>query len=181
MSQPYVGQIMMFGGNFAPVGWAFCRGQLVPISENDILFQLIGTTYGGDGQENFGLPDLQGRVPIHMGQGPGVTQNYTIGEQVGVEMVTLTTQQIPLHNHLVQAVTGTAANSSSPTGGVLADESIGLAQATARTYLPFGGTQSTLAAQTVGSTGGSQPHDNMQPYLTVNYIIALYGVYPNQT
>src|SRR3954454_10743110 len=91
MSSPYVVQIMMFGGNFAPVGWAFCRGQLVPISENDILFQLIGTTYGGDGQQNFGLPDLQGRVAIHMGQGPGVTQNYTIGEQVGVEMVTLTT------------------------------------------------------------------------------------------
>ena len=99
MSQPYVGEIRMFGGSFAPAGWAFCNGQLMPISENDTLFNLIGTTYGGDGQETFGLPDLQGRIPIHAGQGPGISQNYQIGENAGTESVTLTTQQIPNHSH----------------------------------------------------------------------------------
>ena len=99
MSSPYVGEIRMFGGSFAPAGWAFCAGQLMPISENDTLFNLIGTTYGGDGQETFALPDLQGRIPIHAGQGPGISQNYQLGEKAGVESVTLTTQQIPIHTH----------------------------------------------------------------------------------
>src|SRR5437868_12241103 len=105
MSSPYVGQILIFGCNFAPAGWALCQGQLLPISENETLFNLIGTTYGGDGQETFGLPNLQGRVPIHMGQGPGITQNYQIGEALGVEYVTLTTQQIASHNHGMLAAT----------------------------------------------------------------------------
>src|ERR1700756_1809447 len=102
MSSPYVGEIRMFGGNFAPAGWAFCNGQLMPISENETLFQLIGTTYGGDGQSTFGLPNLQSRVPIHMGQGSGLS-SYNIGQSGGVETVTLTTQQIPTHNHLLLA------------------------------------------------------------------------------
>src|SRR5881394_307932 len=99
MSNPYIGEIRMFGGNFAPNGWAFCDGSLIAISENDALFNLIGTTYGGDGQNTFALPDLRGRIPVHQGQGPGISQNYTIGEVAGVENVTLTTQQIPSHNH----------------------------------------------------------------------------------
>jgi microcystin-dependent protein len=179
MSEPYIGQVMIFGGNFAPVGWAYCRGQLLAISENDALFNLIGTTYGGDGQSTFGLPDLQGRVPVHMGQGPSVTQMYTIGEVAGVEVVTLNTQQIPSHNHPMMAVTGTAANSASPGGNVLADEALALAQATADTYLPVAGTQIALAPNSIGPAGGNGPHDNMQPYLTLNYIISLYGVYPS--
>src|SRR5688572_168900 len=109
MSDPYIGEIRMFGGTFAPAGWAFCNGALMPISENDALFTLIGTTYGGDGQETFGIPDLQGRVPIHAGQGPGISQNYQIGENGGVESVTLTTQQMPIHSHPIVATTNTAA------------------------------------------------------------------------
>src|SRR6188474_1356622 len=99
MSQPYIGEIRMFAGSFAPAGWAFCDGQLMPISENDALFTLIGTTYGGDGQETFAMPNLQSRIPIHMGQGPGITQNYQIGEMGGVESVTISVQQNPIHNH----------------------------------------------------------------------------------
>src|SRR5215831_4809594 len=99
MGEPFVGEVRMFGGNFAPAGWAFCQGQLIPISENETLFNLIGTTYGGDGQETFALPDLQGRVPLHQGQGPGISQSYIIGEEAGVESVTLTTQSTPIHNH----------------------------------------------------------------------------------
>src|ERR1700724_3741997 len=112
MSQPFIGEIRMFGGNFAPAGWAFCNGQLMAISENDTLFNLIGTTYGGDGQETFGLPDLQGRAPMHMGQGPGISQTYQIGEKAGVESVTLSTQQIPIHTHPFVASTAVALNSS---------------------------------------------------------------------
>src|SRR6266850_2788687 len=105
MSQPFVGEIRMFGGNFAPAGWAFCSGQLIPISENDTLFNLIGTTYGGDGQETFALPNLQSRVPVHAGQGPGISQNYQLAETFGTESVTLTTNTIPIHNHAFQAST----------------------------------------------------------------------------
>src|SRR5688572_23216314 len=103
MGEPFVGEIRMFAGNFAPAGWAFCNGATLPIAENDTLFTLIGTTYGGDGQETFNLPDLQGRVPVHQGQGPGISQNYTIGEKAGVESVTLTVQQIPIHSHAMLA------------------------------------------------------------------------------
>src|SRR5262245_35631807 len=119
MSQPFVGEIRMFGGNFAPAGWAFCQGQLLPISQNETLFNLIGTTYGGDGQNTFALPDLQGRVPMHQGQGPGISQSYIIGETGGVESVTLTTQQIPSHNHPLVA-SGDSATQVAGTGGVLA-------------------------------------------------------------
>jgi microcystin-dependent protein len=179
MSQPYVGQIMIFGGTFAPAGWMLCAGQLLPISEYETLFQLIGTTYGGDGQSTFGLPDLQGRVPLHMGQGGGLS-NYAIGQASGVENVTLTTQQIPTHNHLSQ-IAASPAPSSSPANNILANEAIGNAQATCFSYGPFGGTQSALANATLGITGGSQPHENRQPLLVLNFIIALFGVFPSPT
>src|SRR6266516_1499389 len=117
MGEPFVGEIRMFGGNFPPNGWAFCDGQLMAISQNDTLFTLIGTTYGGDGQATFGIPDLQGRVPMHTGQGPGISQNYTEGEKAGVETVTLTTNTIPIHNHAIVASTA-ASNSVVPTGNV---------------------------------------------------------------
>jgi microcystin-dependent protein len=172
MSQPYVGEIRMFGGNFAPAGWMFCNGQLVPISENETLFQLIGTTYGGDGQETFQLPNLQSRIPIHQGQGPGLS-SYIIGEAAGVESVTLTTQQIPNHNHAAvgAAVTGdqTSLNNALPANSV--------------TITPYLNTSpdAPFNAAAIGPTGGSQPHENLQPYLCINFIISLFGVFPSQT
>ncbi len=171
MSNPYVGEIRMFGGNFAPVGWAFCQGQLMPISENDTLFNLIGTTYGGDGQSTFALPDLQSRVPIHMGQGGGLS-NYVIGQSGGVEQVTLTSNQIPAHNHVPQANTGNGSQSS-PAGNVWASS----------TNLPYSANApaAALDAHAVASAGGSQPHDNMIPFLAVNFIISLFGIYPSPT
>lgn len=179
MAQPYVGQIMIIGCNFAPAGWMVCAGQLLPISEYETLFQLIGTTYGGDGESTFALPNLQGRVPLHMGQGTGLS-SYIIGQAAGVESVTLTTQQIPSHNHLSQ-IAASPANSASPGGTVLANEAIGQAQATCFSYGPFGGTQSALANATLGITGGSQPHENLQPLLVLNFIISLFGVFPSPT
>src|SRR5215210_3159178 len=178
MAQPYVGELRMFAGNFAPAGWMFCEGQLLPISENEALFQLIGTTYGGDGQSTFGLPDLQGRVPLHMGQGNGLS-SYVIGQAAGVESVTLTTQTIPTHNHFSQ-IAASPATSTSPGNNILANEAIGNPQATCFSYGPFGGTQSALATATLGITGGSQPHENQQPLLVLNFIISLFGVYPSQ-
>jgi microcystin-dependent protein len=172
MSNPYVGEIRMFGGSFAPAGWAFCNGQLIPISENDTLFTLIGTTYGGDGQSNFALPNLQGRVPVHQGQGQGISQNYTIGSSAGVEQVTLTTQQIPVHTHPLLG-SGDPAQAKGPTGGVLGRAP---AEAYASEFDP-----SALSAQSIGPQGGSQPHTNMQPYLCINFIISLFGIFPTQT
>jgi microcystin-dependent protein len=173
MSQPYIGEIRMFGGNFAPAGWAFCTGQLVPISENDALFNLIGTTYGGDGQENFALPNLQGRIPIHAGQGPGISQNYQLGEMAGVETVTLTTQQIPIHNHALVASTDPA-NTPNPGNNVLSAPI---------TATPFFQQNPTVAMNPnmLAGQGGNQPHDNMMPFLVVNYIISLFGIYPTQS
>ena len=172
MSNPYVGEIRMFGGSFAPAGWAFCNGALMPISENETLFNLIGTTYGGDGQTTFALPDLQGRTPVHQGQGPGITQNYTIGEVAGVEQVTLTTQQIPVHNHawVASSALGTG---SDPTNSLLAQHP---------TASPYSVAPPTGAmnAQMVSIVGGSQPHENMQPYLCITYIISLFGIFPSQ-
>lgn len=168
---PYVGEIRLFAGNFAPNGWAFCNGQTVFIAENETLFNLIGTTYGGDGQETFALPNLQGRVPIHMGQGAGISQNYQIGEMGGTETVTLTTNQIPLHTHVPSA--SNAGVSDSPSGNVWG------ASATAK---PYGAAPGALPmnAQSISSAGGSQPHDNMVPFVGVNYIISLFGIYPSQ-
>jgi microcystin-dependent protein len=172
MAQPYVGEIRMFGGNFAPSGWMLCDGQPLPISENDVLFQLIGTTYGGDGEETFNLPNLQSRVPIHMGTGPdGAT--YQIGEMAGVEQVTLTTPQIPIHTHAVLASTGPG-NQNNPDGSVTADSS------SVQIYLEDS-PDSNFAANAVQPVGGSQPHENLQPYLCINFIISLFGIFPSQT
>ncbi len=168
MSTPYIGEIRLVGFNFAPVGWAACDGQLIPISQNDTLFNLIGTTYGGDGQQTFALPNLQSRVPIHQGQGPGLS-NYVIGEAAGVESVTLTSNQIPAHSHPAQAQTGSG-NQASPNGGVWANSGQGVYAA--------GPASLAMKNNLVGSAGGSQPHDNMMPFLVINFVISLFGVYP---
>lgn len=167
MSNPFIGEIRMFGGTFAPAGWAFCSGQLMPISQNDALYTLIGTTYGGDGQETFGIPDFQGRIPIHQGTG------FQIGEKAGTESVTLNTQQIPAHNHV--AMGSTDAGSQGPAGGVWA------AHASQQIYTsnaPSGAQFNAQAA--IGGTGGNQPHDNMMPFLVVSFIISLFGIFPSQ-
>lgn len=167
MSNPFIGEIRMFGGTFAPQGWAFCNGQLMAISQNDSLFTLIGTTYGGDGQTTFGIPDFQGRIPIHQGGG------LTIGEKAGTESVTLTTQQIPVHNHVAQC--STDPGSQGPANGVWA------AHASQQIYTsnaPAGVQFNANAA--IGGAGGSQPHDNMMPFLVVSFIISLFGVFPTQ-
>lgn len=170
MAEPFVGEIRMFAGSFAPAGWAFCAGQLMPISENDVLFNLIGTTYGGDGQETFGMPDLQGRVPVHVGQGPGITQNYQLGERGGVETVTLTVNQIPAHSHPpIASLTGTA---DTPAGGFWAGSS-----AKQFAAVPPTGVLGTP----VSAAGGNQPHENMPPFVAINYIISLFGIYPTQS
>jgi microcystin-dependent protein len=170
MSSPFIGEIRMFGGNFAPAGWAFCSGQLMPISENDALFALIGTTYGGDGQETFGLPDLQGRLPMHMGTGAGLTTRV-IGESGGVETVTLTVNQIPVHSHAPLAVSGNG-NQATPQNGVWA----GVTTSIYTTNPPTIAFNATLG----GNTGGSQPHENLMPFLAVSFIISLFGIFPSQ-
>ena len=173
MSNPFVGEIRMFGGSFAPAGWAMCAGQLMPISQNDTLFTLIGTTYGGDGQETFGIPDLQGRVPIHAGQGPGISQNYTLGEAAGVESVTISAATTPVHTHPMIAST-LVGNSPSPQGRVVA-------QCISGVLYTQDVTDNNLAATAIaGVQGGSQPHDNMMPFLVVNFIISLFGIFPTQ-
>jgi microcystin-dependent protein len=169
MSQPYVGEIRMFAGNFAPAGWMFCEGQLLPIAEFETLFNLIGTTYGGDGQTTFALPDLRGRLPIH--QGPG----FTLAETGGVESVTLTTSQIPAHSHPF-LVSANQASSTSPANQVPA-----ITQASSITPYGTDNPLVQLNSASVGSVGGSQPHDNFQPYLCIDFIISLFGVFPSQT
>ena len=166
MPEPYIGEIRMFGGNFAPAGWAFCDGQLIPISENDVLFTLIGTTYGGDGQETFALPNLQSRVPMHVGGG------NILGQMGGVESVTLTVTQIPVHSHPLLA-------SESPASAVAPANNV-LATTQAATITPYGQDNPPvfLNANAVSPVGGSQPHDNMQPYLCISFIISLFGVFP---
>jgi len=169
---PYIGEIRMFGGNFAPVGWQLCLGQPVPISENETLFNLIGTTYGGDGQETFNLPNLQGRIPIHHGHGPSLQSTRVIGEASGTVDVTLTQQQIPVHTHGLLASTA-GGNSPNPQGNV-----IGSPPAVTAFLRESPSTQ--MAASMVLSVGGSQPHENLMPYLPVNYIISEFGVFPHQ-
>ena len=167
MAQPYVGEIRMFGGNFAPAGWMFCEGQLLPISENETLFQLIGTTYGGDGQETFALPDLRGRIPIHQGNG------FILAETGGAEEITLTVNQIPAHNHAFLGSTNIATQST-PGNNVLAQSTIAQMY-----YADVADT--SLAANSIGPVGGSQPHTNFQPYLCVDFIISLFGIFPSPT
>jgi microcystin-dependent protein len=169
---PYVGEIRLFAGNFGPNGWMTCQGQQLPISEYDTLFTLIGTTYGGDGQETFNLPDLQGRVPVHMGQGPGIAQAYQLGDKAGVETVTLNTQQIPGHNHSFFASTA-GGSDASPENALLASPP------SVTMFLSSTPTQ-TLAPASVLSSGGSQPHDNLMPVVALQYIISLFGVFPHQ-
>lgn len=172
MGQPYVGEIRMFAGNFAPSGWMLCEGQTLPIAENEVLFQLIGTTYGGDGQETFNLPNLQSRIPIHAGTSPAGTTR-TLAETGGVESVTLTVQQIPAHTHPAVATTVTGIESA-PAGEVLASGS------PVSIYRPAAPT-AAFAPESIGPAGGSQPHDNMHPFLCINFIISLFGVFPSQT
>jgi microcystin-dependent protein len=169
MAQPYIGEIRMFGGNFAPAGWMFCEGQLLSIADNDALFTLIGTTYGGDGQTTFALPDLRGRLPMHKGNGT------TIGEQGGVESVTLTVQQIPVHTHTLVGTT-TLGSVPDPLGNVVAQSRT----ASIDLYVEDNAI-AAMAANAIAPAGGSQPHDNFQPYLCVNFIISLFGIFPSQT
>ena len=172
MSQPFVGEIRMFGGSFAPAGWAFCNGQLIPIAENDTLFNLIGTTYGGDGQETFALPDLQSRVPIHAGTGPdGIP--YQLGEKAGVETVTLTISQTPAHSHPMLATLNPATDTN-PGNNLLAKTLVNVSA--------YGSDAPTTAMRptSISLTGGSQPHENLQPYLCVSFIISLFGIFPHQ-
>jgi len=171
MGTPYIGEIRLFAGNFAPLGWLFCAGQTLPISDNDVLFQLIGTTFGGDGQETFNLPDLQGRVPVHNGKGPALSQTYVLGQQGGVEQVTLIGQQMPVHTHnFVASTDGGTQNGAA--GAILASGSPVQALRPAPPNQPFD-------ASAIGFAGGNQPHDNIQPYIAINYIISLFGVFPS--
>ncbi|MGN6809839.1 MAG: phage tail protein [Thermomicrobiales bacterium] len=169
MAQPYVGEIRMFAGNFAPAGWMFCEGQLLPISENETLFNLIGTTYGGDGQSTFALPDLRGRIPVHQGNG------FILAETGGAEEITLTVSQIPAHGHALLATLNQAVQNQ-PSNALLA-------QMPTQNAFPYGADNplAQLNANSVTSVGGSQPHTNFQPYLCINYIISLFGIFPSPT
>jgi microcystin-dependent protein len=171
MSSPFVGEIRIFAWNFAPAGWAMCDGQLMPISENEALFNLIGTTYGGDGQSTFALPDLRGRFAVHQGHGNG-TSSYTLGEQTGTETVTLTVQQLPAHSHAANAAIG--GNDLSPGGHLWSTDADGNTAAYHDT------SNAQMAPGAIGPVGGSQPHDNMQPFLAITFIISLFGVFPIQ-
>ena len=176
MSDPFIGQITMFGGNFAPRGWGFCDGQLLAISQNTALFSILGTTYGGDGVTTFALPDLRGRVSIHPGQGPGLSR-YTLGEKGGAETVTLTANQIPSHSHQLN-INSSNGNTSNGTDAVVAGYG---------TSAPPVGNFTNAAANasasssSISNTGGSQSHNNLQPFLCVNFIIALVGIYPSRS
>ncbi len=171
MSEPFVGEIRMFAGNFAPRSWAFCDGQLLAVSQNDALFSLLGTIYGGDGRTTFGLPDLRGRVPVHAGQGPGLSQRR-LGSQGGSEKVTLTVNQLPSHGH---PLTGSSDNASdaNPAGDVLAGSTV---------LEPYynGPPDTNMAATAIAAVGGSRSHTNLMPYLCVHFIVALVGIYPSR-
>ncbi len=175
MSEPFIAEIRIFAGNFAPRSWAFCDGQLLPVAQNTALFSLIGTTYGGDGRTTTALPNLQGRAPMHPGRGPGLTARR-LGEKVGVETVTLNEAQIPSHNHTAR-VSGTPAQPGAPTNtSSFTRSSAGAAYQTDTTANLV-----DLASETLSTTGGGQVHTNVQPYLTLNYIIALQGLYPSRS
>lgn len=169
MSEPFLGEVRVFAGSFAPSGWAFCDGSLVSIAENDALYALIGTTYGGDGVTTFGLPDLRGRSPLHQGQGPGMS-NHVIGEHGGLEHVVLTTAELPSHNHQ-PLYTATATSTSPEQSHWAAQASSAFSDATANAQ---------LAGDALLPAGGNQPHENMPPFLALAYIIALYGIFPSQ-
>lgn len=175
---PILGQIILFGGNFAPQGWAFCNGQLLPISQNAALFSLLGTIYGGDGVRTFALPDLRGRAPIHFGQGPGLS-NYALGQVGGQESVTLTVTEMPAHTHSVApAATSSDATVPDPHNQIFAKTAT--RTTSTNTYAPASSKNGAMAAFDSAIAGGSQPHSNLQPYVAMNYIIALQGVYPSR-
>ena len=173
MSEPFIAEIRIFAGNFAPRSWAFCNGQLLPISQNTALFSLVGTTYGGDGRSTLGLPNLQGRAPMHPGRGPGLTERR-LGQRGGSETVTLQESQIPNHIHGVQGLVGRV-SSSTPTGNSINRSGGG------NIYQTGTASAATMAGQTIGNAGGGQAHNNMQPFLAINFIIALVGLYPSRS
>jgi microcystin-dependent protein len=166
MAQPYIGEIRIFAGNFAPWGWAFCEGQLMPISENEALFNLIGTTYGGDGESTFAMPDMRGRIPIHNGNG------FILAETGGAEEITLTVNQIPSHSHSLVATTDIS-NTGNAADAILSTTTTG-----SKIYSTTNPTVA-LNSNSIAADGGNQPHSNFQPYLCVNYIIALFGIFPS--
>ena len=173
MSEPFVGEVRMFAGNFAPRGWAFCDGQLMSVSQNDALFSLLGTIYGGDGRTTFGLPDLRGRIPIHPGTGPGLSARK-LGAKAGAENVTLTTQQLGQHSHTFEAVS-TNATASAPTTSSTLAASVGY-----DLYVPNGSVTAMASQAMAVSGGGGQSHTNVMPFLCVNFIMALVGNYPSR-
>jgi microcystin-dependent protein len=173
MSDPYIGEIRMFAGNYAPQGWALCNGTLQSISENEALFALIGTTYGGDGQSTFALPDMRGRLPLHQGTGPGLTARV-MGQAFGSEMVTLAATQMPSHTHTLVASSADA-TASVPTGAIPAGQPNDTMYLSSPTASP-----SSMSASALQPDGGSQPHDNTMPFLCVNFIISLFGIFPQQ-
>lgn len=172
MSEPFVGEVRMFAGNFAPRGWAFCDGQLLAVSQNDALFSLLGTIYGGDGRTTFGLPDLRGRLPLHAGHGPGLSDRR-LGAKGGAEKVTLTVNQLPSHSHQFSATTSNATDNS-PSSTMTVAKGVG--------FDPYIASSANvpMASNTVSSIGGSQSHTNLMPYLCVHFIIALFGIYPSR-
>lgn len=175
MSEPFIAEIRMFGGNFAPRNWAFCDGQILPISQNTALFSIVGTFYGGDGESTLGLPNLQGRAPMHAGNRPGLTPR-SLGANGGTEAVTLNLSQMPSHNHSLSAATSKASSNTPTNDSTLAESAGGLG------YDDSGAIGTQLAGSSVGNAGNSQPlpHNNMQPFLTINFIIALTGTYPSE-
>lgn len=184
MSEPFIGEIKMFGGNFAPRGYALCDGQLLPISQNTALFSILGTTYGGDGRTTFGLPDLRGRVAVHAGNGPGLTSRR-LGEKLGQERVTLTTVEMPSHTHTVIAetkinVSNAVGTENTPGNNFISADAMSFSDtgSSGRGEANLDGVDTEI---TIGGTGGSQPHYNMQPYTVVNYIIALQGTFPSRS
>ncbi|HKA75286.1 MAG TPA: tail fiber protein [Xanthobacteraceae bacterium] len=180
MADPFVAEIRIFPFNFAPKGWAFCDGQILPLSQNTALFSLLGTTYGGDGKSTFALPNLQGNAPLHQGQGPGL-QLWDLGEIQGSDTVSLLESEIPAHAHALQAQTQNATNNS-PAGGLLAAGHYGGAQGGAVNYYATTSNPATLLSPTaIAPAGGDQPHNNLMPYLTLNFCIALQGVFPPRT
>ena len=171
MSEPFVGEIRMFAGNFAPRGWAFCDGQLLAVSQNDALFSLLGTIYGGDGRTTFGLPDMRGRIPVHAGTGPGLSPRR-LGAKAGAENVTLTVNQLPSHSHR-QTATTAAASTRNPVGHALANSGFG------DVYTDDLG-EVDMASNAISKIGGSRSHTNLMPFLCINFIIALFGIFPSR-
>lgn len=175
MSEPFIGEIKMFAGNYAPRNWAFCNGQLLAVSSNDALFSLLGTMYGGDGRTTFGLPDMRGRLPVHLGNGPGLTDRR-IGAKGGIEQVTLTTNQIPAHSHQLTGAS-TRADKANPAGSVFAHQS----STGDQQFLNYADDTKVMAPSAIGYTGRGQNHNNMPPFQCINFIIALVGVYPSRS